>query len=188
MVTIEDGGEVSRSRLESLARYVACVRVGVTVDPKSRRSQYQNVQSGMFLTAGVYRAVMYYALYQGYGTVGYMKEQEQRLLDITSRCRTAKLNEQRKSNYPNKYTQGYLYVIHSTRDIEQGGYASDYGSDETEFEYDIEQGYPRRPHPERPYPERPVADFRMSSKQKVLLMLFLIALCGIGLLFIFVIF
>jgi|Transcript_14334 hypothetical protein len=118
----------------------------------------------MFVTAGIMYASMHFAYYRGYAT-GFMKLQEQRLLDIANRSGRAPLNQQRNSGYPLKYASGYLYVILAERDIEQG--------------------LPPVAPP-TPYPERPQPDCLCTLRQKLVALAMFIVVCIAGFFALFV--
>ena len=101
---------LSDTALDRLAGDVSCARVGATQNPRRRLSEYRR-EGDIFFEIGVRNAIMYFAYYPGNGTMGYMKSQEQDLLDIALEAATCPLNEQLRSNYANKYESGYLYVI-----------------------------------------------------------------------------
>ena len=122
----------------------------------------------MFVTAGIMYASMHFAYYSGYAS-GFLKMQEQRLLDIAIGSGRAPLNKQRNSGYPHKYVSGYLYVILAKRDIEQG----------------LPLVAPTTPH----YPERPPPDCSLGSwtlRQKLIALAVFIILCIAGFFVLFV--
>ncbi len=120
----------------------------------------------MFVTSGIMYASMHFAYYRGYAT-GYMKVQEQRLLDIAIGSGRAPLNQQRNSGYPQKYASGYLYVILAERDIEQG----------------LPPVAPTTPY----YPERPQPDCCFCTlRQKLVALAMFIVVCIAGFFALFV--